>query len=308
MKEDFLEDSDEIYKVVRVNGHSEFTRRKENLIKMKESFEVESSGAASSIIHNGFKFICADNSDFAGKGFHLSKMVKKDVSLYVQEHGDLPHYSSNYMEQMFDLENLRRASGKLVTSIDINNCYWRTAYKLGYITHKTYLSGNRDKSWKIGRNASVGSLAKHVRVTKYKDGKPDYIRSYDVKPDQNFVNARNHIIGYVHKMFEEVRTILGDEFYMFLTDCVFTDTKNIGRVKKFFKSHGYTVKTKPVEFTSIDIKNKAVHWLEFPEFKNELKADFSNHEQIKRKYYQYATHQLVRTQTTEIKFENYEEE
>ena len=127
-------------------------------------------------------------------------------------------------------------------------------------------------------------------------------------PNRNYENARNHIIGYIYKMFEECRLMLGDDFYMFLTDCVFTDTKNIGKVQKFFKTHGYSVKTKPVEFTNVDIKNKSIHWLEFPEFKNELKADFSNADQIKRKYYQYATHQLVRTNTTEIKFQNYEDE
>lgn len=255
--------------------------------RRKWNYKIIQDGSLT-ILDTGYGKFCDRESvaDGIGKGFHLSKLVKKDVRAYIEKrNGKMPLYGCDYREQGINVEGIRNAIGRNSISIDVNDCYWRTAYLLGYITKETYVKGKRKKEWKIGRNASIGSLMKVVVVRNYVNGVIDPTTSMRIAPDASLVNVRHHIIGTVYQMFEELRAMLGNSFYMFLTDCVFTDAVNINRVKKFFREKMYECKVDSVEFTELDMKARTVKWIKFP--KDPLT------EKKKEKYYMYSEQQII---------------
>lgn len=255
--------------------------------RKKFNYKIIQDGSLT-ILDTGYGKFCDRESiaEGVGKGFHLSKLVKKDVRAYIEKRGGkIPIYGSDYLEQGINIEGVIKALGRNSISIDVNDCYWRTAYLLGYITKETYVKGKRKSDWKIGRNASIGSLVKTVVIRNYVNGVVDPNTSKRISPDPAFVNVRNHIIGTVYQMFEELRIMLGSSFYMFLTDCVFTDALNVNRVKKFFREKMYDCKVDAVEFTELDLKFKTVKWTKFS--KDPLV------EPHKKKYYMYSEQQVM---------------
>jgi hypothetical protein len=255
--------------------------------RKKWNYKIIQDGSLT-ILDTGYGKFCNRETvaDGIGKGFHLSKLVKNDVRNYLKKRkGEIPLYGSDYLEQGINVEGIRNALGRNSISIDVNDCYWRTAYLLGYITKETYVMGKRKNDWKVGRNASIGSLMKVIVIRNYVNGVLDPATSKRISPDAAFVNVRNHIIGTVYQMFEELRAMLGNSFYMFLTDCVFTDALNINRVKKFFREKMYECKVDAVEFTELDLKVKTVKWTKFA--KDPLT------EKHKKKYYMYSDQQVI---------------
>jgi hypothetical protein len=226
-------------------------------------------------------------------------MVKKDVRNWLEEFGaEMKFYNHDYKEQMFSLTNIENSIGKPRTMIDINECYWQTIKMLPlemkekYITESTYISGLKKKEWKIGRNASIGALAKTTHVTRYKKGKPDYKnRPKPISSPKEYQSVRNHVIGHVYRLFFELYELIDSKFCMFLTDCIVTEFSARKTVEDFFTKHGYTFKSKPIEFLSVDRVAKRITWWDF-------KAEVKNKNGIttrigREKYYQYAMHQVV---------------
>jgi len=224
----------------------------------------------------------------AGKGFHICNLVRKDVEVWIKKNPsfDYEKYKlPNYKEQYFNIDYIEKNVGKEMIGMDVNGCYFNTISKLGYITEKTYeLAHKKDKEWKDGRNASVGSLGKE-QIFKFNN--PEQIKGKKTKPisisDSKKKAIRHHIIGTVWEMFHELMTeVLKGEFYMFLTDCVYVDPKNIEVVQKFFEQKGYTCKNKTYKLTKLDKEHKRIWWWDYVKKKND--GTLGDH-----KYYNYAS-------------------
>lgn len=275
-----------------ITDRNHFEDIKKYLQDTKSNFNYYTSGSVNKIIYKDKEYMFVELSGNSGKGHHLSRKFKKDVDDWLIKHGDtLEKHQSNYSEQMFNLGAIESVIGKPIVSIDINDCYWKTAYKLGYITERTYIEGKRKKEWKTGRNACIGSLCKTETIVPYINGIADYSLKKVIRPEIEYQYIRNHIIGYVYKSFYRLHQDIGNKFYMFLTDCVFTDYRLLHKVQKFFNDDGYRVKDKPVEFLGVDRKNKVVTWFDFEaERKNEFGEVIGKG---KTKYYIYAPHQVL---------------
>lgn len=283
-------------------GAQSYDCRKKFLIDSGESFIISVSGSMETLTIGNKTYVREDIGEFSGKGFHLSKMVKQDVADYLEEHGEVDSHGHDYMEQMFDLNNINRVVGKTdesIVAIDINDCYWKTIYNLGYITNKTYLAGRRKKEWKLGRNASIGSLAKTKVVVPYENGKMVLSKKQTIKQPEGFVNVRSHVINHVYRMFEDLRHELGTHFFMFLTDCVFVNVRQLGRVKKYFKLRGYDCKHSVVEFTDVDYVNRIIKWKKFPDYEVNTDGSIKYLGFVKDKYYCYSSNQVVQTRYIE---------
>jgi len=250
-----------------------------------DNFTVIVSGTTEKIKYDGKTYIPFNADDVVGKGFHLSKAVKFDVDIWLSMNADkLVRRERDYKEQLFNLDAIEKNINKVCVSVDINNCYWETIYKIGYITEQTYKKGLKKKEWKLGRNASIGSLDKCEMETHYKGrdmevdelGKP---KRYINRREPEYRHIRHNIIGYVYDVFLKLADQLGDDFLMFLTDCVFTTTERKAEVDAFFKAQGYNTKSKTFEYTNLDRINKAVEWIELK------KPDTP-------KYYRYSPQQL----------------
>lgn len=266
-----------------------YVNNKNYLCSIGADFEVTASGSTTALSYEGREFLWVDVGTTGGQGHHLSKQFLKDIDAWIaQNKGNVPRWDNNYKEQMFNLDAIEGAVGKPLVMIDINDCYWRTAYILGYITQLTYITGKKNKSWKIGRNACIGGLAK-VKVTQgYTKGKIDPTRRKVVRTPVEYQMIRNHIIGHVYKMFNDLFEQMGDSFFMFLTDCVVTTYDKKRWVEEYFTQMGYRTKSKPVEFTGLDRAGKRVIWWDFTGKSKTLGGG----EGVER-YYQYASRQVV---------------
>lgn len=287
-----LPDPDTLKKIM-VTNRQEFMATKEYLKSRGDLFWYSSYGSQNSIIHNGKEFICVDVRNSGGKGHHLNRQFKKDIDAWLEENGHrLEKWPKDYKEQMINLDAIEKNIGKQGLAIDINDCYWKTGYKLTYSTQRTYVSGLKKKEWKDGRNACIGSLRKSKTFIPYLGGSPHYgWRPPPQKTPVEYEYIRNHIIGFVYQMFVRLHQEIGDGFHLFLTDCVFTDYKHKKLVEDFFASYGYTVKNKPIEFTKVDHGQRQVCWHDFRAEKFD-----DNGNLVGRgvdKYYYYSNHQLI---------------
>lgn len=276
----------------QIRTKERFLSIKQRLIDKKESFEYVSSGTINYIKTSEREWKFINSKSNAGHGHHISRMVKRDINLWLSDPANtIEPNKRDYKEQLFNLGNIERVIGKSVVMVDINDCYWSTIKNLGYITEDTYNSGLKKKEWKLGRNASIGSLAKISQVSPYKNGVLEKNKAGLVKSKNEYQYIRNHIISHVYKVFLELIDILGSDFFMFLTDCIVTTVYKRELVEKFLAKKGYKSKYKTIEFTNLDIEKKRVNWFDFSATVRD-----SNGIEIgkgKNKYYNYANHQIL---------------
>ena len=267
-------------------GTDRYDEIKGFLAERGNEYDITVSGTTEKMHYNGRLYIPFDREAMLGNGYHLCNLVKRDVEHWLDKNGTgmVRRERESYKEQLFNIDAIQKNVGNLGISIDINDCYWQTAFNKEYITQKTYDKGRENPKWKVGRNASIGSLAKAEMVTTY-IGKEIARDSFGklkrriVYRHENFQYIRHDIIGFVYDMFVELSKLLGNDYYMFLTDCIFTSIEKKAMVEEFFKSYGYTCKSKIFEFTHIDINEKVIQWI------NVKKPDTP-------KYYRYSTSQI----------------
>lgn len=261
------------------------------LLKQRnEDFTEYISGSTRRIKFRSLEYAYVDIKSNAGLGFHISRMLKADVDRWLEKNRhELQHHLRAYKEQMYNIEAIKKSIGQPLVAIDINDCYWTTVWRLGYITDETYYAAKRKKEWKIGRNASIGSLSKSEVSTPYRNGKPIASQRKVVRSRIEYQYIRNHVINKVYEIFYRLFLELQDTFFMFLTDCVFTTPANYNYVVKFFQTEGYSVKMKPIEFLKVDEAERKILWLDFIERDNERDTGAG----AGVKYVCYANHQII---------------
>lgn len=278
---------------VVMSDRKDFIANKDYLCKIGADFKYESSGSVDKIIYGNREFTYLDMKSSGGRGHHLSKMFKADIDAWLLKNKDkMERWDNNYREQMFNLDAIEKNKGKLLVMIDINDCYWRTAYKLGYITEQTYIKGKLKKAWKIGRNACIGSLCKVKTITSFDKGKANRNSRLVVRTPLEHQLIRNHIIGHVYKMFNQLFEQMGDNFFMFLTDCLVTSYDKLKEVEDFLNGCGYRVKHKPIEFTGLDRNEKKVSWFDFEAKKKNDAGKVIKDDGVTR-YYLYSNAQVI---------------
>lgn len=280
-------------KKVVISNRKSFLANKDFLCNSGANFDYEISGSVYRIYYNEKEFVWLDLKSSGGKGHHLNRLFMKDINEYIEKNKDnMPRWDNNYKEQMFNLNAIETHLNMPLVMIDINDCYWRTAYLLGYISEKTYIKGKKRKDWKIGRNACIGSLIKTRTIQGYTNGKLDLTKRRVVRTPVEYHYIRNHIIGSVYKMFHDLYEQMGDSFCMYLTDCLVTTNDKKREVEEFFRHNKYSVKSKPIEFTGIDRINKRIDWYDFNANRNDAKNPIARG--INR-YYMYSNTQVVRS-------------
>jgi hypothetical protein len=264
------------------------------LVNRKADFLYITEGSVEKVSYGSRAWSHLNLADSGGRGHHLSKLFMADIDKWLEKNGATQvQYDSNYREQMFNLHGIEKSIGRQLVMVDINDCYWRTAHLLGYISEETYLKGMKLKAWKLGRNACIGSLCKSRTELPYEGGKPQYNKRRVIRAKMEYQYIRNHIIHHVYNIFNDMFLQFGNSFYMFLTDCLVTEYDKLKEVQKILNGYNYRTKHKPVEFTKLDREERKIHWLDFQsssfdEFGREGKAP-------KDKYYIYSNAQVVQS-------------
>jgi len=115
-----------------------------------------------------------------------------------------------------------------VCMIDLNECFWKTAFNLGVISKKTYDTG---RAFKQARNICIGKLRSSDEVKTYKKGKLVEHKTVLTSEDRNKVYWM--IINEVARCMNEVMDI--DGTFHWNVDCVMYDA--------YYSTNGVSVAT-----------------------------------------------------------------
>lgn len=228
-----------------------------------ESFTTISVGLSRKIKYkNGqqFKFFGSKNNKQFVEGAFLTPMVVREIDKYIEENG-IPDKLDRVDVQQFNfdkiIDEVRSTRKKPIVGIDINSCYWRTAYLLGYISEELYERGLTTAK-KKGLLVAIGCLNKLPIYKEYKDGEC-ISRWQDYEYHSKYSPFYWQIINHTHELMLECYHLMREHFYMFLTDCVFVDVRAMNVAKKFFTDRGYDVKHHIIDFQKYDGK-RLIWW------------------------------------------------
>lgn len=190
-------------------------------------------------------------------GAYFAQMLRRQVDVKLQSFTP-PVITHAPDVQSFNLSLIENSIGKTVTGFDMNSCYWTTAYLLGYIDEALYQRGVTSGK-KMGLLISVGCLNKRISIVDYKDGKQVGDRRFDEQYYQKYSPVYWHIINHVWELMVKAWIKFGrDNWYMWLTDCLYVDNDVAEEVAQFFTDNGYDFKTNRISFHSYD--GKTLRW------------------------------------------------
>jgi hypothetical protein len=236
-----------------------------NCMANEESFTTVSSGLSRKIVFtNGMKlrYFGSQNNNQLIEGAFLVQMVQRDVDKYIANLG-IPKFEKTPDVQQFNIAKIKNSikSDKplAVIGIDINACYWNVAYKLGYISESLYERGlNLGK--KKGLLISIGCLNKLPIIKKYEYGVL-IEKTYDYQFHNQYSPFYWNILAYTHDLMMESYGLFREDWYMFLTDCIFVDYKRRKDIQSFLESKGFKFKMHQIHFKSFE--NGKLDWFDF---------------------------------------------
>ena len=251
----------------------QFSRYLNDFVTYKKDFKLLQDGSTMIIKCDDKVWRFLDYGGVQGKGFHLCKFVNQDARLFIENNPNseiLKNKNSNIdLEvQKGNMDALQKYLGKQIYCVDVNDCYWDTIYRFGVISQETYLRGFKNKDWKTGRNASIGSLSKAIVETEFKGGLR--VKSELLDTDMRMSSIRNSIVSEIHNMFLELMRELGDNWLMYFTDCLYVPIEHITRVRKYFELKGYQTKVNTHQLDKINLENGLVYWHDYD--KNKAKS------------------------------------
>ena len=236
----------------------------------KTNFQVVSSGLTRKIIFNQKEdkskrlYFGHQKSDIL-PGVHMVNAVRRNIDNYIESGKPIPKLEYRPKLVLYNFMEIEKAINKnprdLTNAIDINACYFKTAYNLGFINEDLYIKGwEKRKENKLGLLASIGSLNKHETIETYKNGK---LRTTDTNWEYKNKYSPFYwaIINKVAEVMMEIAHALGENFYMWLTDCVYVDRDKKKIATDILDKYGYDYKSFYIEFT--DLRGRQLNWYDF---------------------------------------------
>ena len=236
--------------------------------KSKQSFQIVSTGLSRKIIMpNGYKlnYFGRKGAQNLVEGAFLVMMVRREIDAYIEKNGTPPQVEPTQV-QTFNFTAIRKVlSGKRkpIVGVDINACYWFVAHKLGYISDTLFERGLNTKK-KKGLLIAIGCLNKLPMIKTYQDGEC-IDTSFDTAQHQMYSPFYWNIIYHTHELMIESFKVFGDDWYMFLTDCLFVSIDRMKDAQEFLKERGFHYKNHTIEFKTFDARN--ITWFDYKDMK-----------------------------------------
>ena len=250
-----------------VGNLNAFQRQMAKLEEGKYNFRVENNGNKRYIIYLDSDDLEISRHIYFGKkaqerfeGAHIIKEVKKDLLQRIASGEKPPKFVPNRKVVVFNkpqiISSIENDKGECV-ALDINSCYWNTAHHLGIISDTIYQKYMENpKKWKKGMVASIGALNKQTAVVEYREGK--LITHY---VNIEFGKLRPYywaIINRVNMLMNEIVQECGDDFLMWLTDCVYVKKESEHKARQIMGSYGYSVSQ--MNATLLKVAPRAIHF------------------------------------------------
>lgn len=244
-----------------VNSASVYDRVKTNYIRCGVKFSETIYGTTrelktpSKTIHMCGKFAA---------GVHLIRAVKVDVAKRVKDGTYVMKSRGNekISTVFYSPENIQKYAGTKIKAIDINSCYFDTAYNLGQFSEKIYEMGHKKAGeYKKARVMAIGSMGKKMFVTTWHGGK-----IIDKKPTRDeLAGARVDVLKSVYEMAIDIakNPMIRDGFLFFLTDCFFVTAEKQEIVERLLEEYGYKHKNKEIDLrplTSTGRHTDIINW------------------------------------------------
>lgn len=254
---------------MRRQGYIEdFDKEVAQLKKVGADFRLEFSGQTRTIyLLDGYGNISSKRIYFGHrgqkmmKGLELVTMVRREVRKKVESGEAPPANEVGAKVVCFHPENLMNAceTQEELYQIDLNACYWVTAFHLGIISEKLF-----EKGWKIRKQsklallASIGSLNKKVYEEGFEYGKSSGIirksKDDDLRPYYWAVISKVNAV-----MHEAIGAVPKHHFMMWLTDCIYVRKESKSIIQELFGSLGYESKHDKCHISKVEM-NK-VFWV-----------------------------------------------
>ena len=237
-------------KVFQKGNIDAFNRHLKLFKQNGETFRVEKSGLSRKIITptKTLRFFGKDKSSFI-KGSWNTNRVRKCIDRYIDKYGGPKKYDKPHI-QVFNNESIQKVLNTPIGCIDVNACYWTTAMLLGYIDEQTYRIGISEGN-KMGLLVSIGFLNKKPLIVEYEGGKET--SSYlNESIYQKYSPFYWKIIGHTRDLYCALYDAIGDDMYMWVTDCVFFKLEHKPLVEQILTEWGYKHKFYTSDFTYCD--------------------------------------------------------
>lgn len=205
----------------------------------KQSYFIRSSPDVTSIVVGDKEFLYPQKRLFSSKQLYIFQAVRRNVKAYLEENPDFTAptaYPTNKTNYHYD------DSHGTITGTDINGAYWNIAYMMGFITQKTYESGNKP-NMKVARLAALSTLGRQRTYDQYEKG--ELVGQVTVTANDESMKDIYRAIRYTcYWHMQQMADLLQEDFEAWRTDCIYyRDTpENRQKVHGYLTDHGFIFK------------------------------------------------------------------
>ena len=265
----------------------DFEKQVKFLKSRNKTFSVEMAGMTRIIYyHDADGNVTSKNIYYGHKGMprmegvELVNLLRKELRKRIENGEKAPKYTQGSSVLGFHIPNLKRISEakEEIIEIDMNACYWTTAYRLGFISDELFQKGwKKRRTAKIGLLAAIGSLNKKTYTEDFSFGKSGGIER--CAKDDMFRPYYWAVITEVNRiMHESIKKIPPHHFMMWLTDCIYLKKESAPLVKDYFKELGYEFKQHTSHIDAVS--DRTIKWTCHKDNSNKY-VFYSDRERIK---------------------------
>lgn len=237
--------------MIKTQNKKDIDIHKKNLINKGMTFSIiDKSGNRSIFVDKKPMIVMTSKSKEIAKYFGKKKAggaihyIHKDIwSRLLQERFELKELKAEYPSQDHNADLFESLPiGTELAYIDINHCYWRVAYLLGYISKRIYDKYKDDAEMKLARNIALSTLASTKKKHSYFYGRFNNTTHCD---SYHLPLMYKNIRYFTYNTLGEIAVSIPDGCVSYRTDgiIVLNDKQLVNYTQNYFRKKRFTFET-----------------------------------------------------------------